>query len=856
MPQIENGEKIPLKLKESKYEMFSYLNDSGLFYFKNTKYDKSILSLERCAKNDYGINAGRVHQFLYASRKHIKALPYDQAKTICLIFNIPEAFLVTRPKGMYNSSRLNLPDYVDEEFARFFGFMLGDGFIRKNLHEVGFSTGIYEEINNKYKNTFVKYCSSAKFTQEYRSSNADLGKVCANSYYLCNLMIDMGFVPGCYDKQIPEWIYRCSNSIKEAFIDGLIDADGHRRKIRKTDSMEIEVANSHIIEGLKELCNQLGWKSGNIGSRQRKDAIVAGKNNPNKLPSKFKRTFSLYITKKPQSLYENILKVEQLNIEEDVYDITVDSEEHNFIANGIPVHNTRAPERKIFYVDVGRLPADKWDQFVERYKSKFQKKKQLNVTTGRVDSVTNVLSYNENYYIPRPQDRQGSSIETLPGIQGLGEIDDIAYFKDKLMALLRIPRDYVSYASQSLQSQTSGKYLSEQDIRFARIVTKVQDNLLDGLKKIAIVYLALNGVTPEEVEQFELEMTKSSAIEELRRIEVQMQQFNLIASIKQLDMFPDIWILTNVLKIDDEEVQAIVHLMKVQKAQTSPETLAALGVGGMYPGEAPPGAEALPPGGAPAEGGDMGGMGGGMPPPPGGDMGAGPPGEGGAPPPPPPPPGGAGEVAAMLNKMEADTAMKADGHDEAKNKAKNKALNFKRSETKTRIKNRMKQVFENRDNIPEAELLDELKKINLELSEITDIDDNDRMKMAAESLATYMHGRHTNGKTKLKEVEPIKTVEPVVVEEMPTFRERVAKDIKELVESASKFKKTDINSIMDSLETYFQAKSTRKRHGYHNTYLRRLLIEGELKGKPLKIINEWRRKKKAEDKRLLLEKKN
>ena len=534
---------------------------------------------------------------------------------------------------------------------------------------------------------------------------------------------------------------------------------------------------------------------------------------------------------------------------------------------------TRSPERKIFYIDVGRLPADKWDAFVEQVKTKFQKKRQINITTGKIDTVPNVLSVNENYYIPRPEGRQGSSIETMQGVQGIGEIDDVAYFKDKLMALLRIPRDYVSY-TQSTGGQTggvSGKYLSEQDIRFSRIVAKIQDNIIDGLSKIATVYLALNGISPEETEQFEVKMTKSSAIEELRRIEVQSQIFTLIGTVKQLDMFPDIWILSNIMKMDDEEIQTIVHLMKVQKAQLSPETLANLGASGLFPGETlNAGGGAMPPGGGapgggmpPGGGGPLPDMGGGMPP--GGvpgatpDMGA----AGGGMPPGAPPAGGAGApppVAAMLNDMEKSVKDKDDEHNHKLNSAREKAHKLRREEIKAKMKvlrGKIQEAFKDRDSMSEGDFIDRLQELNEEINGLTtEMSTYDRIKMIGNELVEHS----TKKNNLLTEENVIDFIDENIkeFEESDDYFESDRKikqvdvrtayfnQLKEDVQMATKLNKgKNTGSILDALEEHFsfnqtKPKMTRKK----NNYTRKLLIEGELRGKPQVLINEAIKSKK------------
>ena len=101
----------------------------------------------------------------------------------------------------------------------------------------------------------------------------------------------------------------------------------------------------------------------------------------------------------------------------------------------------RAPERRIFYIDVGNLPTGKAEMFIERVKEKFKKEKYFN--RGGLDERYNPLSADEDFFVPVKGGSQGTKIETLPGAQNLGETADVQYFRDKLLAALKIPKDFI-----------------------------------------------------------------------------------------------------------------------------------------------------------------------------------------------------------------------------------------------------------------------------------------------------------------------------------------------------------------------------------------------------------------------------
>src|SRR3990167_4036298 len=440
MPILTNEDKIiPIELNENKYEWFGSLSKEGIEFFKKIKFKKSVRQLSKEFESEYKCGNGRICQFLYVKNK-IKGLPWNTALKVCEKFSIPYKFLIKYPKGMFNLERLNIPKFVDEEFAKFFGFMIGDGFMSKNLHSIGFATGIKEEINQYYANILKKYCSTTKFHQDKRNSNPVIGKFYCNSFLFCNLMKDLGFTSSVYTKKIPEWVFQLPNNMKEAFIDGLVDADGHRRIIRKTKSMEIDLANENILTGIKEICHQLGWNvSSKVGKRYRKGKRII---NGSRMKKEILTSYSLYLTKKKTGLYENIISVKPTNEYNDVYDIRVESENHNFIADGVVVHNS--PERRVFYIDTGNIAPEKVPDYMEEVKRTMTTNPVINKDNGEIDLRHNTLTSLQDYYLPI-KDGSQTRIETLPGGQHATDIDDVEYLLNKLFAALKIPKAFLSY---------------------------------------------------------------------------------------------------------------------------------------------------------------------------------------------------------------------------------------------------------------------------------------------------------------------------------------------------------------------------------------------------------------------------
>lgn len=546
IPKLENFAEEPKKieLNKEKYEWYGFLTEKGKQHFLNQKYDFSIRAKCREIENKFNITKFRISQFLYGKNK-IKGLPIEIAKEVIKEFSLEEEYLITYPKAFFNLDRnQNIPEYVDKEFARFFGFMIGDGYMTKNKHSIGFATGIYQEINDYYASILKKYDSSCTFHHDKRTSNPILGKYKVSSQYLANLFEDMGFTSSVYTKKIPDWIFKCSREIKEAFIDGLIDADGSIKKNRTSEAYQITLCNKNLIEGLKELIHHLGW---NVTSEIKK-RISTRKNN--KIGNaKLKKTefisYYLYFTKVISNEFENILSVEDTERYENVFDIRVENENHNFIANGVIVHNS--PERRVFKIDVGSIDPKEVPAYIEQIRTEIKRNAITDPTTGRVDLRYNPMSIEEDYFIP-VRKGDSSNIETLSGGQYTGDIDDIKYFRDKLFTSLKIPASYLSQGD-GMEEKAS---LAQKDIMFARTILRIQNSVISEFKKIAIIHLWCLGYKGNDLLNFDLSFHNPSRIAELQELEYMRTKFSV--GVEAKDLFSQSWIDKNIFKLSDSEI--------------------------------------------------------------------------------------------------------------------------------------------------------------------------------------------------------------------------------------------------------------------------------------------------------------
>lgn len=225
----------------------------------------------------------------------------------------------------------------------------------------------------------------------------------------------------------------------------------------------------------------------------------------------------------------------------------------------------RAPERRIFYIDVGQLPPFKAEAFVDRMKDQFRKKKvQSNRGSGAnaVDERWHAPAADEDYWIPiRPN--ANTRIETLPGAQNLGEIDDALYFRNKLFTAMNFPKNYLGSEDVGATRIT----LSAQDARFARMVERIQASMEDAILEICERHLEMRGFPSESYEDLKIQMTPPSSWKELSEAEIMGNRMNMVTTLKSSMLMSDYDLLTRFMKIPEDEAEKIISRNKIQKLE-------------------------------------------------------------------------------------------------------------------------------------------------------------------------------------------------------------------------------------------------------------------------------------------------
>jgi len=211
----------------------------------------------------------------------------------------------------------------------------------------------------------------------------------------------------------------------------------------------------------------------------------------------------------------------------------------------------RAPEKRIFKVDIGNIPPNEVDNYMQRIMSQMKKTPYMDEDTGNYNLKFNLNNMMEDFYLPVRGGQSGTEIDTLSGME-FGGIDDIEYLRNRMFAALKIPKAFLGY-----DENTDGKAtLAAEDVRFARTIERIQKIVISELTKIAIVHLHSQGMDGEDLVNFSLELTNPSKIYEQEQIELWSSKVSLADSIQSGKMLGEKWIYQNIFNMSDDEIES------------------------------------------------------------------------------------------------------------------------------------------------------------------------------------------------------------------------------------------------------------------------------------------------------------
>lgn len=211
----------------------------------------------------------------------------------------------------------------------------------------------------------------------------------------------------------------------------------------------------------------------------------------------------------------------------------------------------RSPERRVFYVDVGNIPPQDIEQYMQKVMTSMKRNQIVDPSTGRVDLRYNPMSVDEDYFIPT-RANSSSRVESLPGGTYTGDIDDVKYLRDKLFSALKIPGSYLSSTNAEAGGGEDATTLAQKDIRFARTVLRLQRSVVTELEKIGIVHLYTMGFRGDDLVNFKLKLNNPSKISEIQELEHWKIKFE-VATAATEGYFSRQWIASRLFNMTEEE---------------------------------------------------------------------------------------------------------------------------------------------------------------------------------------------------------------------------------------------------------------------------------------------------------------
>ena len=208
----------------------------------------------------------------------------------------------------------------------------------------------------------------------------------------------------------------------------------------------------------------------------------------------------------------------------------------------------RAPEKRVFKIDIGNIPPTEVDNYMQRIINKMKKVPFVDKNTGDYNLKYNMQNLTEDFYLPVRGGDSGTSIDNLAGLE-YATIEDIDYLKNKMFAALKIPKAYLGY-----EENVNGKAtLAAEDVRFARTIERIQRTVVSELTKIAIVHLYSHGIQDSEMTNFSLQLVNPSTIYEQEKVNLWSEKIRLAQDIVGLNMLSKDWVYENIFKLSGGE---------------------------------------------------------------------------------------------------------------------------------------------------------------------------------------------------------------------------------------------------------------------------------------------------------------
>lgn len=231
----------------------------------------------------------------------------------------------------------------------------------------------------------------------------------------------------------------------------------------------------------------------------------------------------------------------------------------------------RAPERRIFYIDVGNLPANKAEQHMKDIMSRYRNKLVYDASTGAIKDDRKHMSMLEDFWLPRREGGRGTEISTLPGGENLGQIDDIVYFQKRLYRALNVPINRLEQESQfSLGRSTE---ISRDEVKFQKFIDRLRKRFSGLFYGILKKQLLLKGIITEQdwedwKNDIQIDYVRDNHFTELKNAELLRERLGTLDQISQYvgEYFSREWVMKNVMMMNDEDIEEMKQQVEAENA--------------------------------------------------------------------------------------------------------------------------------------------------------------------------------------------------------------------------------------------------------------------------------------------------
>ena len=232
--------------------------------------------------------------------------------------------------------------------------------------------------------------------------------------------------------------------------------------------------------------------------------------------------------------------------------------QYTLMEDAMLIHRiVRAPEKRVFYVNVGNIAPAEVENFMQKIISKMKRTPHVDQDTGEYNLKYNMQNMLEDFYIPTRGNDTSTKIDTLGGLQYDG-IQDVEYLRDKLFAALKVPKAFLGY-EKDLQGKAT---LAAEDIRFARTIERIQRIMVSELSNIALIHLYAQGYRDENLTNFTLSLTTPSIIYDQERIALMTEKMALAQTMIDSKIIPTDWIYENIFHFSSDEYDEYRELVR------------------------------------------------------------------------------------------------------------------------------------------------------------------------------------------------------------------------------------------------------------------------------------------------------